>query len=245
MKFMILGAGPGLPSLENDQSSLLVLANGLNILIDCGEGVSKKLLKLGFNGNFLDAVIISHYHPDHISGLFMLMQMFYLEKRSKPLHLFLPERPSALMEVMHLFYTFENRFPFRLQVHEVKDVELVLRGVSSFLTDHLRSYEDYLQTHHEINQMYSFATLFTENAKNLLYTSDITTFANLESAMDVADIVIVDALHPEADIITALQDKQVSRVILTHGISDELNNWLELHPHSKFACAQEDVFYEL
>jgi ribonuclease BN (tRNA processing enzyme) len=241
MKYMILGAGSGIPHPDYNLSSLVIQTQEANFLVDCGEGASKKLLKHGFNGNFIDAVLISHLHPDHISGLFMLLQMLYLEGRTKPLTLFLPERPVAIIDIMHLFYTFEQRFSFALKVHEVKEIELYYSDVTVALTDHLIGYKGYIEAQHYPNQMLSYSFAFTENDRTLLYTADLETFANIEFLLMNSTHIIIDALHPDASLIMSLTKSKAEKIILNHGISELLLNWLNQNPDPRFMLAQEDI----
>lgn len=245
MNFIILGAGPGLPNAENNLSSLVIQTSGGNFLADCGDGTYKQLLQKGFSGDYLDAILISHYHPDHVAGLYMVLQMLYLEGRTKPLDLFLPERPAAFLDTLHMFYTFEQRFAFNLKVHEIIDAELVYPGVSVALTDHLLGYESVIAKYQYSNLMQSYSFVFDDKNKTLIYTSDLGTFTNIEALLQSADTVVMDALHPPADLIIDFILKNNNRIILTHGISDKLKHWLQENPQSQVELAQEGILYQL
>ena len=49
---------------------------GRAILIDCGEGTQIQIMKLGWGFRCIEAVLLTHYHADHCSGLpgFLLAQ---------------------------------------------------------------------------------------------------------------------------------------------------------------------------
>ena len=98
MRFIILGSGPGIPQMDKNLSSIYVQTEHANLLLDCGDGCAKRLLQLGKSGDHLDAVLISHYHPDHIAGIFMLLQMLYLQDRRKALTIYVPERPEFILD---------------------------------------------------------------------------------------------------------------------------------------------------
>lgn len=245
MQFIILGAGPGLPNLEKNLSAVIVQTTEGNFLADCGEGTSRQLLKHGFNKDYLDAVFISHYHPDHVSGLYMLLQMLYLEDRTKPLDLFLPERTTEFMDSLHMFYTFESRFAFTLIVYELKDAETLYPNVSVALTDHLTGYKEVIKKFNYTNPMQSYSLAFSENRKTLVYTSDLWTFKNVEPFLDKADVIIMDAIHPAAELIISYIQIHDKRVILTHGISEKLNQWFIDNPKPGIELAQEDRAYTL
>lgn len=245
MKYTILGAGSGLPHPDYHLSSLVIQTNQGNFLVDCGGGTSQNLIKHGFDNNFLDAIFISHYHPDHISGIYMVLQMLYLQGRTKPLSLFLPERLAAFIETMHMFYIFEQRFSFALKVHEVQDAELYYSNVTIALTDHLTGYEEFIKKQQYPNTMQSYCFSFHNEGKTLLYTSDISTFSNIQQVIDEADVIIMDALHPEAELIVSLFNSQDKHFILNHGISDKLKKWLESNSYNNVEFAQENVTKDL
>ncbi|WP_246563234.1 MBL fold metallo-hydrolase [Bradyrhizobium liaoningense] len=66
----LLGTGAPLPSPARFGPATLVQAGGLNLLFDAGRGVTVRLFQLGMSsGNGIDAVFLTHYHSDHVTGL--------------------------------------------------------------------------------------------------------------------------------------------------------------------------------
>ena len=243
MKFILLGTGSGMPELGKNQSSLYVNVNGKHLLFDCGEGVSKQLLKHHLDNNVLDAIFISHYHPDHISGLFMLLQMLKIQKREKPLQLFLPERPAALVETLQFLYTFIQKFTFPLHILDCEESELYYEEVNVALTDHLLEYEDLVNESKLPNLLHSYAFRISGPEGSLAYTSDINKVESVQFLIRNCHTVIIDAQHPEADQIIRLQYSGIKRVLLTHGISPTLQAFLFENPIDMFEFAQEDITY--
>ena len=243
MKFILLGKGSGMPELDKNQSSLYVNVNGKHLLFDCGEGVSKQLLKHHLDNNVLDAIFISHYHPDHISGLFMLLQMLKIQKREKPLQLFLPERPAALVETLQFLYTFIQKFTFPLHILDCEESELYFEEVNAALTDHLLEYEDLVNENKLPNLLHSYAFRISGPEGSLAYTSDINKVDSVQFLIRDCHTVIIDAQHPEADQIIRLQYSGIKRVLLTHSISPKLQAFLFENPIDMFEFAQEDITY--
>ena len=243
MKFIFLGTGSGMPELDKNQSSLYVNVNEKHLLFDCGEGVSKQLLKHHLDNNVLDAIFISHYHPDHISGLFMLLQMLKLQKREKPLQLFLPERPAALVETLQFLYTFIQKFTFPLHILDCEESELYFEEVNAALTDHLLEYEDLVNENKLPNLLHSYAFRISGPEGSLAYTSDINKVDSVQFLIRDCHTVIIDAQHPEADQIIRLQYSGIKRVLLTHSISPKLQAFLFENPIDMFEFAQEDITY--
>jgi ribonuclease BN (tRNA processing enzyme) len=70
----LLGTGTCQIEHERRASSVLVELEDLPILFDCGHGVVQRLLEVGIQHNQLEHVVLSHFHPDHVSDLIPLLQ---------------------------------------------------------------------------------------------------------------------------------------------------------------------------
>ena len=243
MEAIVLGSGPGLPQADRNLSSLLLRNQGSLILADCGDGCTRRLIEQGIEADDIDAVLISHYHPDHVSGLFMLMQMLYLMKRKKPLHLFLPERPDAIVHVLQLMYTFSQKFGFELQIYEMEQVTRHYPWITASTTDHLLGYAGLIAKLELPNEMKSWSFRFAAEGGDLVYTSDLGTTDCISQLIHGAHTVIVDAGHPAAEQIFKLKHLGVSRIILTHGISAELETRKQELDMSIYEFAKEDHVY--
>jgi ribonuclease BN (tRNA processing enzyme) len=69
MKLIILGSGTCVPSLTRSAPAYYLEGEGRQILIDCGSGTALQLERAGKSYKDIDAVFITHTHPDHIAGL--------------------------------------------------------------------------------------------------------------------------------------------------------------------------------
>ncbi len=121
MKARILGTSPGLPTLNKSCSSLWLNSAEQNILLDCGEGTANSVLKYNLGRDLIDAIIISHNHPDHITGIYMLLQLLYLQGRIKELIIFIPENRDLFLKSLEMFYLFEKRFRYNIIVRQIPE----------------------------------------------------------------------------------------------------------------------------
>lgn len=71
MKLTIIGHWGGYPKKNGASSGYLIEHNGYNLLLDCGSGVLSKLQNV-LQPEELHAVLLSHYHPDHIADIGVL-----------------------------------------------------------------------------------------------------------------------------------------------------------------------------
>ncbi len=69
MRVTLLGTGSPIPDARRAGPSTLVQADGLTVLIDCGRGVLMRLVAAGVLPPFLDGLLLTHLHSDHITDL--------------------------------------------------------------------------------------------------------------------------------------------------------------------------------
>lgn len=117
----ILGAASAKPSATRHQSSQLVNHCGQYFLIDAGEGVQSRLVRVGVNPMRLTAIFISHLHGDHIFGLFPMISTLGLMGRKRPLHIYAPNPFGEILEY-HRRY-FDTDLPYEVIWHEVHTTE--------------------------------------------------------------------------------------------------------------------------
>ena len=64
-----LGTSASVPSAERNHPALLVEAGSNRILLDCGEGTQRQLLRSGAGFRRLDRILLTHGHLDHVLGI--------------------------------------------------------------------------------------------------------------------------------------------------------------------------------
>jgi ribonuclease Z len=64
-----LGTSASVPSAERNHPGLLVEAGNHRILVDCGEGTQRQLLRSGAGFRRLDRILLTHGHFDHVLGI--------------------------------------------------------------------------------------------------------------------------------------------------------------------------------
>lgn len=80
MKLTILGNNGPYPAAGGACSGYLLRGGGVNILIDCGNGVLSNLQKFA-SFEELDAIILTHLHSDHISDMMVLKYAVQIKKK--------------------------------------------------------------------------------------------------------------------------------------------------------------------
>ena len=89
MQVHILGSGTCVPCLERYPCSALVAWGDTRILVDAGVGIMHRLLELGRSINDIDAIVLSHFHLDHVGEVppFLFSTKYPEFNRKKPLRL--------------------------------------------------------------------------------------------------------------------------------------------------------------
>jgi ribonuclease Z len=75
-----LGTSASVPSAERNHPGLLVEAGGDRILVDCGEGTQRQLLRSGAGFRRLDRLLLTHGHFDHVLGIPGLLSTLRLQQ---------------------------------------------------------------------------------------------------------------------------------------------------------------------
>lgn len=80
MKVTIVGFWGAYPEKEEATSSYLFEKDGFRLLVDCGSGALAQLPKY-LDPYDLDAVVLSHYHPDHIADIGVLQHQIKVQNQ--------------------------------------------------------------------------------------------------------------------------------------------------------------------
>lgn len=131
-KLTILGSGTAIsPSYS---SSYLLQHLGHNYLIECGEGVRHRLAKINVDYFDIEAVFMTHFHPDHFNLETLIQSIMvrnYHEKKEKILEIFGPpetgERLKNIWDNKHNVGHFEKTLPHFLKIiiHEYEDRKMI------------------------------------------------------------------------------------------------------------------------
>jgi ribonuclease Z len=78
-----LGTSASVPSVDRNHPALLVEAAGRRILVDCGEGTQRQLLRSGAGFRRIDRILLTHAHLDHVLGIPGLFSTLGLRQSSE------------------------------------------------------------------------------------------------------------------------------------------------------------------
>lgn len=239
MKLTILGNGSGMPEKGKNHSSMLLEGREGNYLLDCGEPVARTLAGKGFGADYLDGIVLTHFHPDHSSGIYMVIQYLHISKREKALEIYVPENEELFSQTLDLYYLFKEKLNFKLLIRNIVELPRNHTEFKICETDHLKSYAAYIVKRGLLNKMKSYSILVIGAGKNLLYTSDFTRIEKLQNVLSQAGAVLLDGLHPQLESLLPLlnSDKQI---YITHGMSKSLSDWINSGDRKNIQITEEN-----
>ncbi|MGY3611032.1 MULTISPECIES: ribonuclease Z [unclassified Bradyrhizobium] len=111
-----LGTSASVPSAERNHPALLVEAGNHRILIDCGEGTQRQLLRAGADFRRLDRLLLTHGHFDHVLGIPGLFSTLRLRQSTEVMTI--QGGPGTLEVVVRMLAGLwgEGRAPIPLQL---------------------------------------------------------------------------------------------------------------------------------
>lgn len=116
----LLGTGGMMPLPRRHLTSLLLRHNGSSILIDCGEATQIAIRKKGWSFKDIDAILLTHFHADHIAGLPGLFLTMGNADRTEPVTVI---GPRGLERVIGAVRTIAPELPFDIRCLPIEQNE--------------------------------------------------------------------------------------------------------------------------
>jgi ribonuclease Z len=118
-KIVVLGTTAAIPNEEADFTHLAALTTTRTILVDTASNPFLSMRKAGLEPNHITDLILTHFHPDHVSGVPLLMMGMWLTGRKEGLRVYgladTLERTQKLLELFN-FAAWPDVFEIEYQV---------------------------------------------------------------------------------------------------------------------------------
>ena len=110
----VCGSGSPMPDADRAGPCIAVLAGNQAFVFDAGSGSIRKLMRMGFPMEKVQAVFLTHLHSDHIDGLGELMlQAWIAGSRGTPLPIYGPAGTDQVIAGFKQAYTIDEGFRVR------------------------------------------------------------------------------------------------------------------------------------
>lgn len=230
MKIRFIGTGSG--KISQRYHTSILLDSGHKLLIDTGDAVSRALQLSNINYSEIDSILITHFHPDHISGFPMLLNQMKMLKREKNLNVYVFDKLIPQLRLLcEVNLIFLERLGFNLQLLPFRNNHsfevhsfLVTPRENTHLEKLTKTKE--IQFDHELLKCFS---IHLESAyTSIHYTSDLGGVNDLLLYNDKStDYLISECSHIlPSELLNTIEMSRLKKVFLVHIDSDEeLNLW--------------------
>lgn len=127
-KLIFLGTAAAVPDAKHENTHLVVATKRRMLLIDCPGNPVVRMQQVGIDAaDQLTDLLLTHFHPDHVSGLPILLQTMWLQGRSAALRvhgLDFTLRQAQRMLKLFDWETWSEMFP--VQFSEIPEQEMYM-----------------------------------------------------------------------------------------------------------------------
>lgn len=183
-------------------------ATGLRLIFDFGRGIAGRLTELGLRQDDVEHVVLSHYHPDHLSDLIPYLHAAAwsrIDPRTRDLHIYGPIGLEVqLMRLLSLFGP-DNlvRESYRVHLHEIRGERLTIAGRDFDFCD--------------LPPADNHGLRFSAGGKSYALTGDSSYHAAEEDFLRGCELAVIDAGHLEDEELLALAAAtRVPRLVCSH-----------------------------
>ncbi len=204
----LLGTGTCQIEHERRASSVLLELDGTLILFDCGHGIVQRLLDVGVHPNMLQHVVLSHFHPDHVSDLIPLLQAGAWSRsnqRRTDLHIYGPRGTHKLIDgYISIFGRSSFEQPtYTLVIHEIVEEHFAI--------------DDHTFEFVSLPPAGNHGLRFTYNNKTYALTGDSYFHSQEIHFLRGVDLTVIDSGHIEDNEIVSLAiASQAKTVVCSH-----------------------------
>ena len=136
LDLVFLGTSGSVPTAKRGLAGTLLRRGGERILVDCGEGTQRQLLRSSVGLVELPEIFLTHYHADHYLGLPGMLKTFALRGREVPLTVYGPPGLNDLFGILRRVF---GRLSYELTLVELQPGESVAREdyrIEAFAVEH-------------------------------------------------------------------------------------------------------------
>jgi len=186
-KIIILGSSNAISNKDQENTHMVVVGNTRTVLIDSPNNPVLRLKNVGVEYNDITDLILTHFHPDHVSGVPLFLMDMWLRGRKKPLQIFGLDYTLERMENLMDAFDWKNWPDF----FPVTFNRLPTVGISPVLNS--ADFDIYASMVHHMVPTIGLRMEFKESNKVATYSCDTEPCEEVLSLARGADILIHEA----------------------------------------------------
>ncbi len=204
-ELIFLGTASAVPDEQHENTYMAVRGRQGTLLIDCANNALVRLEQAGIPFQSIRDIILTHFHPDHVSGLPSLLLNMWLLGRTEPVTIYGLAYTVERMEQLMEFYdwaSWPGFYPVTFQDIPSQEYAPVLE------TDEWRVFAS--PVHHLIPNI-GLRIDFLESGKALAYSCDTEPCAEVTRLARGADLLIHEAAGKAPGHTSAAQAGEIAR----------------------------------
>ena len=129
-KIIILGTAAAVPDENHENTYMVLVGKNRMVLIDSPGSPFIRMQQCGLDPNDLTDIILTHFHPDHVSGIPPLLLSLTLCGRNQLLSMYGNQHCISHIEEMLDIFDWDSwcQFPVKFNVVKEEERQLVLDG---------------------------------------------------------------------------------------------------------------------
>jgi len=221
MRLTLLGTGCPVVNENRYGPAHLVGTDTVTLLIDCGSGVTQRLLSAGSSGRDIDAVFLTHLHSDHVIDLYQLIVSSWHQGRDTPQIVYGP--PGTRRYVQGLMDLWETERRQRIE-HELRPSTKALEiEITEMSHGDTINFGDLAVTAIEVDHRpvrNAFGFVFEQDGTKLVFSGDTAPCDNLAAAAQGADLLLHEVfIHREMPVIEGMRTEEGLRNVAAYHTS--------------------------
>jgi ribonuclease Z len=122
-KLVLLGTATNVPDEKHENTHMVLVGSNRTVLIDGPGNPYARLKMAGLDPNSLTDIFLTHFHPDHASGIPLLLMALGLSGRHQPLNIFANAHCLNYARQVLEFYGWDKWHDFPVHFNTVEEKE--------------------------------------------------------------------------------------------------------------------------
>jgi ribonuclease Z len=205
-KLIFLGTSNALSSESHENTHMVIVGEERTVLVDCPSYPILRFQKAGVDYKKLSDVILTHFHPDHVSGVPLLLMDMWLMGRVEPVQIHgLPHTLDRLVTLMELYDP--SKWPgfFPIRYHRLPELAVVPVLESPEFRIFASPVKHFIPT-------IGLRMEFSAANKILAFSSDTEPCASIIQLAEHADILVHESTGPMTGHSSASQAGETARL---------------------------------